>query len=117
MRHYKLVMPGDLNHYGYLFGGHLLKWVDEFSWITATQEYPGRKFVTIAMDQAIFKKGADLGNILLFDIQESQKGKTSIQYEVTVFRENIETGDEERVFSTHVRFVCLDEDGNSTPID
>jgi acyl-CoA hydrolase len=25
----KLVMPGDMNHYGFLFGGKMLMWVDE----------------------------------------------------------------------------------------
>lgn len=31
MTSYKLVMPGDLNHYGFLFGGKMLMWVDESS--------------------------------------------------------------------------------------
>ena len=31
MTSYKLVMPGDLNHYGFLFGGKMLMWVDAVS--------------------------------------------------------------------------------------
>ena len=27
MTTYKLVMPGDMNHYGFLFGGKMLMWV------------------------------------------------------------------------------------------
>ena len=33
MTSYKLVMPGDLNHYGFLFGGKMLMWVDEVAWM------------------------------------------------------------------------------------
>ena len=33
MTSYKLVRPGDLNHYGFLFGGKMLMWVDEVAWM------------------------------------------------------------------------------------
>ena len=29
MENYKLVMPEDLNHHGFLFGGRMLQWVSE----------------------------------------------------------------------------------------
>ena len=35
MINHKLVLPQYLNHYGFLFGGHLLKWVDEYAYIAA----------------------------------------------------------------------------------
>ncbi len=31
MDHHKLVLPEFLNHHGFLFGGYLLKWIDEDS--------------------------------------------------------------------------------------
>ena len=33
MEHHKIVLPADLNDYGSLFGGTLLKWVDEIAYI------------------------------------------------------------------------------------
>ena len=45
MENHRLVLPEHLNHYGFLFGGHLLKWVDEFAYIAATIEYPNFTFV------------------------------------------------------------------------
>jgi acyl-CoA hydrolase len=48
MEHYKVILPAHLNHYGYLFGGHMLQWIDEFAYITANQEFPGNNFVTVA---------------------------------------------------------------------
>ncbi len=38
MTSYKLVMPGDLNHYGFLFGGKMLMWVDENGEMTPIRE-------------------------------------------------------------------------------
>ncbi|HSO80381.1 MAG TPA: hotdog domain-containing protein, partial [Chromatiaceae bacterium] len=35
MESYKVVRPEHLNHFGHLFGGCLLKWVDEIAWIAA----------------------------------------------------------------------------------
>jgi len=48
MTSYKLVMPGDLNHYGFLFGGKMLMWVDEIAWMAVSGDYPGQHFVTSA---------------------------------------------------------------------
>jgi len=111
MENYKLVLPGHLNHYGYLFGGTLLKWVDEISWIAASLDYPGCKFVTVGMDRVEFKKSVRQGSLLRFEVEKSKAGTTSVQYTVNVFREDIATGGGESIFSTSVTFVCLDEIG------
>ena len=111
MENYKLVLPGHLNHYGYLFGGNLLQWVDEVGWIAASLDYPGCNFVTIGMDRVEFKKSVRQGALLRFETKRSREGKTSVQYEVTVYRHDIKNGDEEPIFSTNTTFVCLDNQG------
>ena len=85
MENHKLVLPGHLNHYGYLFGGHLLQWVDECAWIAATLEYPGRKLVTIAMDRVEFRKSVKQGVILKIKTDRVREGDTSVQYAAEVF--------------------------------
>jgi uncharacterized protein (TIGR00369 family) len=112
MENYKLVLPEHLNHYGYLFGGNLLKWVDEIAWIAASLDFPGCKFVTIAMDKVEFRKSIREGAILRFVVEKVRVGKTSVQYTVNVFDEDITTGGEKAVFSTNVVFVCLDDEGS-----
>jgi len=116
MQNHRLVRPEHLNHYGYLFGGNLLKWVDETAWIAATLEHPGCKFVTIGMDRVEFRQSVREGAILRFHIQSVRQGRTSVQYRVTVSADNPETGTEQSVFTTHVSFVCLDETGAKRPI-
>ncbi len=116
MENHKLVLPQHLNHYGYLFGGNLLKWVDEYAWIAAVHDYPGRRFVTIGMNRVEFHRSVREGAILKFDIQQGRKGRTSVQYEAVVFSEDPKSGNEERIFSTSITYVCLDEEGRKEPI-
>ncbi|MBL8889236.1 MAG: acyl-CoA thioesterase [Planctomycetaceae bacterium] len=118
MQTYKLVMPGDLNHYGFLFGGNLLKWVDEVAWIAATLHYPGMNFVTVAIDNVQFKKSIRQGSILRFECELERQGRTSVQFRVQVFRNSPEeTENAEVVFSTVVTMVRVDELGQKMPLE
>ena len=116
MESYKVVRPEHLNHYGYLFGGFLLKWVDEISWIAASRDHPGCMFVTVGMDRVEFRRSVRQGAVLRFDAQPTRRGKTSVQYEVNVYADDLETGAEEPIFSTHVSFVCLDAKGRKAAL-
>ena len=116
MENHKLVLPQHLNQYGYLFGGNLLKWVDEYAWIAAVHDYPGRHFVTIGMDSVEFHRSVKEGAILRFDIQQIRKGESSVQYRAKVSAEASESGLEESVFTTTITYVCLDETGKKRPI-
>jgi len=112
MENYKLVLRGDLNQNGYLYGGNLLKWIDEYAWIAATLDYPDSNFVTIALDQVTFKKSIKEGSILRFTFQKSRTGNTSVQYYVEVFCSTNCHKSMDMVFSTHITFVNLDKKGN-----
>jgi acyl-CoA hydrolase len=116
---YAIVRPEHLNHHGTLFGGQMLKWVDEFAWLVAAVEYPGRHLVTRAMDKIEFKTGVAPGSILRFGIARSREGTTSVTYSVEVFAHSSEsaaTTDEVPVFSTAVTFACVDRHGNKHPL-
>jgi acyl-CoA hydrolase len=111
METYKLVLQEHLNHYGYLYGGQLLAWVDEVSYVAASLDYRGCKFVTVAMDKVEFKKSVRLGSILRFDVRLAREGTTSVQYTVEVYREEMGARSGEKVFTTGITFVCLDDQG------
>jgi acyl-CoA hydrolase len=116
MESFKVVRPEHLNHYGYLFGGFLLKWVDEISWIAASRDYPGCRFVTVAMDKVEFRQSVRQGAVLRFKARRTKEGDTSVQYTVKVYADDLATGAEDAVFSTHVSFVCLDAEGCKCPL-
>lgn len=115
MENHRLVLPEHLNHYGFLFGGHLLKWVDEFAYVAASIEYPGYNFVTIGMDKVEFKKSVRQGTILKFMVEKTRVGTTSLQYLVHVYRSN-NLEEHNFIFSTHVTFVRVNEHGKKIPL-
>ncbi|HMO13496.1 MAG TPA: hotdog domain-containing protein [Pirellulaceae bacterium] len=118
METHKLVMPEHLNHYGYLFGGYMLMWVDEIAWIAASLDYPDYNFVTIAMDRVEFRRSVGEGVILAFQTERTRIGKTSVSYEVTVFkaRSKDKRDDHASIFKTTVTLVRVDADGQKAPI-
>lgn len=116
MENFKLVLPEHLNHYGFLFGGNLLKWIDEVSYIAVTLDYPGCNFVTVAMDRVEFRKSIRGGTILRFETTKKRVGRTSVEYTVQVFTEKIENRERVMAFSTNITFVAVDEEGNKTPL-
>ncbi len=114
MENYKLVLPEHLNQYQFLFGGNLLKFVDEVAWIAASLEFPGFNFVTIAMDRVEFRRSVREGTILKFQCLRTRTGTTSVCYHVDVFKANCES--EDSVFSTNVTMVRVDENGEKQPL-
>ena len=116
MENHKLVLRGDLNQNGYLFGGNLLKWVDEYAWIAASLEFPQCNFVTLAMDNVLFKKSIGEGTILNFDVQLIKKGNTSVQYCVDVLCYKSCEKNMAKVFSTNITFVNINSDGEKIAI-
>ena len=114
---YKLVMPEHMNQYGCLFGGNLLKWVDETAWMAVSLDYPGARFVTIGMDRVEFKKSVSGGSILRFEVTRRQAGRTSVTYDARVSRRELNQSGDEVIFSTDITFVRVDENGVKMPVE
>ena len=89
--------------------------MDEISWIATSRDYPGCRFVTVAMDRVEFRRGVREGTVLRFVAEEDQRGTTSVKYSVRVYADHLDTGAEEPIFATHVWFVCIDAAGAKTP--
>ena len=116
MDHYKIVLPADLNDYGSLFGGALLKWVDEIAYIRVSLDFPGQHFVTIGLDNVEFRHAIRQGQILRFHCEKTRVGKTSVTYLVKVYAARYETESEVVLFESNITFVCVDSNGNKRTI-
>lgn len=114
METHRLVLPEDLNQYGHLFGGRLLSWVDEASWIAASLDFPDCRFVTMAMDKVVFRHGVREGTILTIQSRSVNFGETSATYKVNVMDERAK--EENPIFTTRVTFVNVDETGKKLPL-
>jgi acyl-CoA hydrolase len=113
METHRLILPSDLNHYGFLFGGRLLAWIDEASWIAASLDYPHCQFVTVAMDTVEFHHGVREGTILKIICEREREGTTSVCYGVAVIDEKAGC---QAIFTTRVTFVSVDDAGRKRPI-
>lgn len=111
MDHHKLVLPEHINHYGFLFGGWLLQWIDEFAYITATVEFPGKRFVTVAMENVQFKRRIGAGEVLRFAVNRVKTGRTSVQYRVRAHGLVMAADPAEVLFETSITFVSVDAAG------
>lgn len=116
MDNYTNVRTEHLNHHGYLFGGIMLKWVDEFAWMAASLDFPGCTMVTVAMDNIVFKQRVMNGAILRFVILPAEQGNKSVTYSVTVYADEPGAVSEKEVFSTNITFVRVDENGKAFPL-
>lgn len=105
----RLVLPEDLNHLGFLFGGRLLAWVDEACWIAASLDYPHCQFVTVGMDKVEFHHSVREGTILSIRCEKEREGTTSVRYRVEVVdRKNPGSPP---IFGTQVSYVSVDDGG------
>ena len=116
MKHHKLILPEFMNEQGVLFGGYLLKWIDEFAYITASLDLPGNCFVTVSLDNVVFRKPIRVGYILCFDVVRSKMGTTSAHYEIRVHNAKDPSMKDELLFETTIVFVNVNAQGKKEPI-
>lgn len=114
METHRLVLPEDLNQFGFLFGGRLLRWIDEACWIAASLDFPDCQFVTIGMDKVEFRHSVREGTILSIKSEKAREGATSVSYDVSVWRGKPAGG--EAIFTTCVTYVNVDASGRKKAI-
>jgi acyl-CoA hydrolase len=113
---FAIVRQEHLSHNGYLFGGQLLKWVDEFAFIVASRDFTGRNLVTRAMDRIDFKTRIVPGSILRFSILPERIGTSAATYAVEVWADAPGATDEKLVFSVNITFVAVSAEGGKTAL-
>ena len=74
----KWVKPEDLNPNGTLFGGSLLKWIDEEAAIYAIVQLENHRVVTKFMSEINFVSSAKQGDIIELGILATKFGRTSL---------------------------------------
>ncbi|MBD8019675.1 acyl-CoA thioesterase [Brevibacterium gallinarum] len=105
----KWVRPEDLNANGTLFGGSLLRWIDDEAVVYAMIQLGNKRIVTKFISEINFLASATQGDIIEIGLVAVKFGRTSLTMRCKV--RNIITG--EIILSIDkIVFVGLDEDGN-----
>jgi acyl-CoA hydrolase len=108
----KWVRPEDLNANGTLFGGSLLKWIDEEATIYTIVQMGNRRVVTKLMSEINFVASAQEGDIIEMGLTATEFGRSSLTMRAEVrnmiTRNSILTID-------RIVFVNLGDDGRPAP--
>lgn len=80
----KLIKPENLNANNTLFGGALLRWIDEEAGIYAMTKLNSQKVVTKYISEIDFVSSAQQGDIVEIGIQFLSIGRTSITFKCKV---------------------------------
>lgn len=80
----KLIKPGDLNANNSLFGGALLRWIDEEAGIYAMTKLNSQKVVTKYMSEIDFISSAKQGDVIEIGLAFTDIGRTSISFKCEV---------------------------------
>lgn len=80
----KWVRPEDLNANGTLFGGSLLKWIDEEATIYAIVQLGNRRVVTKFMSEINFVSSAIQGDVIEMGLQATAFGTSSMTMRAAV---------------------------------
>lgn len=108
----KWVKPEDLNPNGTLFGGSLLRWIDEEAAIYAIVQLGNGMAVTKYMSEINFVSSAQQGDLIEMGLTATHFGRTSLTMRAEVrnmfTRQSILTIEK-------IVFVNLGEDGKPAP--
>lgn len=80
----KLIKPGDLNANNTLFGGALLKWIDEEAGIYAMTKLDTKKVVTKFISEIDFVSSGKQGDVIEIGLAFQDIGRTSITFNCLV---------------------------------
>ena len=108
-----IVLPGETNPLGYLFGGELLARMDRACSIAA-RRHSRRIVVTASVNHVAFNKSVPVGSVLTIEAKVSRAFKSSMEIYVDVWIEDRESQKRTKVNEGIYTFVAVDTTG--TPI-
>lgn len=107
-------MPRDTNHYGTIFGGVILSYIDQAGFVEA-QRHSHHQWVTVALDRVEFKQPVYVGDVVNFYADTTRAGTTSVTIKVEVEAERAVDGAVVPVTSATIVLVSVDQTGKPVP--
>ena len=112
----RLMMPTDANILGNVFGGAIMRYMDEVAGIVAFHH--ARKIVvTASIDRMDFYAPVFVGNLLVLKAAVNYVGNTSMEVGVRIEAEDLLTGETTHTGSCYLTYVALDEKGRPSPVE
>ena len=109
-----LICPAHINHYGRLFGGQLLKWIDELAGIVAIR-HSGSTVTTAAIDNLQFQAPAYTGDMIVLRGMVTSVGRSSMEVRVDTYREALD-GKREVINRAYIDMVAINCKGQPVEV-
>ena len=109
-----LIRPTHINHYGRLFGGQLLYWIDELAGIVAMR-HSGATVTTAAIDNLQFKAPAFEGELVVLQGQVTYVGRSSMEIRVDTYTETSD-GTRTMINRAYIDMVAINTEGQPIPV-
>jgi acyl-CoA hydrolase len=106
----RIMMPMDANPAGNVFGGAILRLVEETAWIAALKHVRSN-LVTVSIDRMDFYHPVYIGDLLRLSSQVNYVHETSMEIGVRVEAENPMTGEVRHTGTCFLTYVALDKNG------
>lgn len=111
----ELMMPGDSNNLGHVFGGVILAMMDKCAAISAFRHCRA-PVVTASIDRVDFREPIHLGDLVVMKSSVNFAGRTSMEVGVRVEAEELLTGRRRHTNSCYLTFVAVDEQGRPVEV-
>ena len=111
-----VMMPRDTNAANTIFGGVLLSYIDQATFIEARRQ-ADHSYVTVAMREVVFLEPVFVGDVVSFNCETLKIGRSSITVRVTVTADRYRDAEQTvKVTEAEVVFVAVDENCRPVPI-
>ncbi len=111
----RIMMPTDANPAGNVYGGAILRYIDEVASIAAFR-HTRSNVVTASVDRMDFLEPVHIGDVLILRAAINFTGRTSMEVGVRVEAEDPRTGTVTHTGSCYLTMVALDDAGRPTPV-
>jgi acyl-CoA thioesterase YciA len=107
-------LPRDTNHYGTIFGGVVLSYIDQAGFVEA-RRHGSHRWVTAALDRVEFKAPIHVGDVVNLYATPRKFGTKSITILVEVEAERFTTAETVPVTAATMVMVAIDAEGRPIP--
>src|SRR5689334_7721455 len=111
----ELMMPGDANNMGHVFGGVILSMMDKTAAIAAFRDCR-LNVVTASIDRVDFREPIHLGDLVVMKASVNYAGRTSMEVGARVEAEELLSGRRRHTNSCYLTFVAVDRNGRPVEV-
>ena len=111
----EMVMPGDANKHGTIFGGKIMAWIDIAAAMCA-ERHCQKPVVTAHIDDIDFLSPIKVGHHVIVKASINYAGNSSMIIGVRVESENPYTAQRRTTTKAYITFVALDEYGKPVSV-